>query len=51
MIHFVKSSIFLYLENLGDNTYLIAIINHGVNIKRHIPLKSSSKLKIPQEQV
>ena len=23
MIHFVKSSVFLYLKNLGDNPYLI----------------------------
>ena len=44
VIHFIKSSIFLYLENLGDNLYLIVILNHGGNIKPYIPLKSSSKL-------
>ena len=35
------------LENLGDNPYLIVILNHGGNIKPHILLKSSSKLQIP----
>ena len=44
VIHFVKSSVFLYLENLGDNPYLIGILNHGGNIKPHILLKSSLKL-------
>ena len=44
VIHFVKSSIILYLENLGDNPYLIVILNHGGNIKPHILLRSSSKL-------
>ena len=47
VIHFVKSSVFLYLENLGDNPYLIVILNHGGNIKPHFLLKSSSKLQIP----
>ena len=47
VIHFVKSSIFLYLENLGDNPYLIVILNYGGNIKPHFLLKSSSKLQIP----
>ena len=47
VIHFVKSSVFLYLENLGDNPYLIVILNHGSNIKPHILLKSASKLQIP----
>ena len=32
VIHFVKSSVFLYLENLGDNPSLIVILNHGGNI-------------------
>ena len=44
---FIKSSVFLYLENLGDNPYLIVILNHGDDIKSHILLKSSSKLQIP----
>ena len=44
VIHFVKSSVFLYLENLGNNPYLIVILNHGGNIKPHILLKSSLKL-------
>ena len=47
VIHFVKSNIFLYLEILGDNPYLIVILNHGGNIKPHFLLKSSSKLQIP----
>ena len=47
MIHFVKSSVFLYLENLGDNPYLIVILNHGGNIKPHFLLKSSLNLQIP----
>ena len=47
MIHFVNSSVFLYPENLGDNPYLIVILNHGGNIKPHFLLKSSSKLQIP----
>ena len=38
----------MYLENLGDNSYLIVILNHGGNIKSHILLKSSSKLQIPR---
>ena len=37
---FVKSSVFLYLENLGDNPYFIVILNHGGNIKPHILLRS-----------
>ena len=47
VIHFVNSSVLLYLENLGDNPYLIVILNHGGNIKPHFLLKSSSKLQIP----
>ena len=35
------------LENLGDNPYLIVILNDGDNIQSHIMLKSSSKLQIP----
>ena len=46
VIHFVKSSVFWYLENLGDNPYLIVILNYGGNIKPHFLLKSSSKLQI-----
>ena len=44
---FVSHYDFLYLENLGDNPYLIVILSHGGNIKSHILLKSSSKLQIP----
>ena len=44
VIHFVKSSIFLYLENISDNPYFIVILNHGSNIKPYILLKNSSKL-------
>ena len=44
---FVKSSVSMNLENLGDNPYLIVILSHGGNIKSHILLKSSSKLQIP----
>ena len=43
---FIKSSIFMYLENLSYNPYLIVTLIHGGNIKPHILLKSSSKLQI-----
>ena len=36
----------MYLENLDGKSYLVVVLNPRSNIKRHLLLKSSSKLKI-----